>query len=151
TVATGLASMVTIPSFLQRALAEGTIGVSGKKVLFIFLRGGNDGINNVLPINDPGYAAFRSTIGIPKDPATVYDAVTGQADNPGVIQPFAIRLGNGFAALNPNLYDLAPLFNTGQLALIHRVAYRTQSRSHFDSEKYWEKAADGTSNNRYLN
>src|SRR5262249_3905952 len=52
----------------------------------------------------------------------------------------------------PNLYDLAPLFNTGHLALLHRVAYRSQSRSHFDSEKYWEKATDGvTSNNRTIN
>ena len=151
TVASGLASLVNVPLFLQRALAEGNVGLNGKKVLFIFLRGGNDGINNIVPINDPGYAFFRPGIGQLKDPALLYDAATGQADAPGVIQPYALRLGNGFAALNPNLYDLAPLFNSGHLALLHRVAYRSQSRSHFDSEKYWEKAADGTANNRALN
>ena len=150
-LAAGLASLVNFPLFLQRALAEGNIGISGKKVLFIFLRGGNDGVNNILPIQDPGYAGFRAAIGIPKDPAVLYDVASGQCDNPGILQPYAIRLGNGFAALNPNLYDLAPLFNTGRLALLHRVAYRSQSRSHFDSEKYWEKAADGTSANRTLN
>jgi len=135
-LAAGLASMVNIPLFLQKALAEGNIGLSGKKLLFIFLRGGNDGINNIIPIQDPSYAAFRQQIGIPKDPAAFYDVATGQCDNPGVLQPYAIRSGNGFAALNPNLYDLAPLFNTNHLALIHRVAYRSQSRSHFDSERY---------------
>jgi uncharacterized protein (DUF1501 family) len=151
TVAGALASMMNLPPFLQRAVAEGNIGLNGKKLLFIFFRGGNDGINNILPINDPGYEFFRPTLRIPKDPAVLYDVATGQADNPGVIQPYALRLGNGFAGLNPNLYDLAPLFNTGHLALLHRVAYRSQSRSHFDSEKYWEKAADGTTANRQLN
>ena len=143
-VAAGLASMVNIPLFLQRALADGNIGLSGKKLLFIFLRGGNDGINNLIPIQDPSYAANRAAIGLPKDPAAFYDVATGQCDNPGMLQPYAIRTGNGFAALNPNLYNLAPLFNTGRMALIHRVAYRSQSRSHFDSEKYWEKGGDGT-------
>jgi len=76
---------------------------------------------------------------------------TGRCDDPGALQPYAIRLGNGFAALNPNLYDLAPLFNTGRLALIHRVAYRSQSRSHFDSQIYWEKGSDGTTAQRLLN
>src|SRR5687767_3314651 len=100
TLAAGLASMVNIPLFLQRALAEGNIGISGKKLLLIFLRGGNDGINNIIPIQDPSYAAFRPEIGLPKDPAVFYDVSTGQCDNPGVLQPNAIRLGNGFAALN---------------------------------------------------
>ena len=144
-IAAGLASMTNLPFFLQRALAEGSIGLNGKKLLFIFLRGGNDGINNIIPINDPGYAFYRQGIGLPKDPAANYDISTGQCDNPGVLQPYALRLGNGFAALNPNLHDLAPLFNTGRLALLHRVAYRRQSQSHFDSEKYWEKGTDGIS------
>ncbi len=150
-VVSGLASMVNLPLFLQRALAEGNIGLNGKKLLFIFLRGGNDGINNIVPIQDPSYAANRALIKIAKDPAALYDQVTGQCDNPGTLQPYGIRLGNGFAALNPNLYDLAPLYNSGRLALIHRVAYRSQSRSHFDSERYWEKAADGTSANKLIN
>lgn len=149
-MAAGLASMVNIPLFLQQALAEGNIGISGKKLLFIFLRGGNDGINTLVPIEDPSYAANRLAIGIPKDPALQYDVSTGQCDAPGMLQPYGIRLGNGFAALNPNLYDLAPLYNTGHLALLHRVAYRKQNRSHFDSEKYWEKGSDGTSAQRFI-
>ena len=38
----GVASLMTIPPFLKRALAEGSIGINGKKLIFIFLRGGND-------------------------------------------------------------------------------------------------------------
>jgi len=150
-VLASLASLANIPPFLRQAIAEGSIGISGKKLLFIFLRGGNDGINNIIPIQDPSYLPNRAQIGLPKDPALAYDAVTGQCDNPGVLQPFALRLGNGFAALNPNLFDLAPVFNAGDLALIHRVAYNRQSRSHFDSERYWEKGSDGTSAQRFVN
>jgi uncharacterized protein (DUF1501 family) len=49
-----------------------------------------------------------------------------------------IRLGNGFAALHPSLKFLGPVFNAGDLSLVHRVAYPKQSRSHFDSQNYWE-------------
>ena len=153
TAALGFASLMNIPPFLKRALAEGSIGVNGKKLLFIFLRGGNDGVNNILPIQDPAYLANRVDIGIPKDPNTNYAIATGQADPVAFADayPHAIRLGNGFAALNPALVDLVPIFNSGKLALIHRVAYRTQSRSHFDSERYWEKATDGVAaNNRQI-
>jgi uncharacterized protein (DUF1501 family) len=148
-LAAGLASLVNLPPFLRRALAEGSIGTSGKKLLFIFLRGGNDGVNNIIPIQDPSYAANRLQLNLPKDPTVMYDVSTGSAD-PVTDRnyPYAINLGNGFAALNPSMIDLVPLFNTGDLGLIHRVAYRSQSRSHFDSEIYWEKATDGTSANR---
>src|SRR5439155_19722171 len=137
-----------IPLVVKRALAEGNIGVPGpngrvKKLLFIFLRGANDSLNSVVPILDPSYAAVRPAIGIPRDGATNYDTL-GAADFPvsGTGPTFgyanAIRLGNGFAALHPSLKFLAPVYNAGDLALIHRVGYPKQSRSHFDSQNYWE-------------
>lgn len=136
-----MASFTSVPLFVQRALAEGNIGINGKKVLFIFLRGANDGINSVIPIQDPAYATARPTIGLDKDPAVFYDVATGRAD----VQPggyaHAINLGNGFAALHPALYNLSSVYNDGDLALVHRVAYRNQSRSHFDSQNYWENGA----------
>jgi len=153
TAALGFASLMNIPPFAKRALAEGNIGINGKKLLFIFLRGGNDGVNNIIPIQDPAYAANRVDIGIPKDPMSNYATATSGADAVTFAQayPYGIRLGNGFAALNPGLVDLVPLFNSGDLALIHRVAYRSQSTDHFFSERYWEKAADGVAaNNRNI-
>jgi uncharacterized protein (DUF1501 family) len=149
-VGLGLASLMNIPPFLRRALAEGNIGLNGKKLIFIFLRGGNDGVNNVIPILDPSYRgtanANRSFLAMPMDPnsAVDYAAVTGQADIVPIDYPYAVRLGNGFAALNPALRDLAPIFNAGDAAIIQRAGYRSLSRSHFDSEQYWEKGTDGT-------
>ena len=149
-----LASLMNIPPFLKRALAEGSIGINGKKLIFIFLRGGNDGVNNVIPVFDPSYRgtgnANRNLIALPLEPALDYASTSGRADTVALEYPYAVRLGNGFAALNPALRDLAPIFNAGDLSIIHRVGYRSLSRSHFDSERYWEKGVDGTSASRMI-
>lgn len=147
-----LSTLVDIPFVMKRALAEGNIGLNGKKFLFIFLRGANDSLNSVIPVGDPAYnSTNRPNIHIPSDPGTDY-TIKGSCDFPISLAPTdptfgfanAIRLGNGFAALHPSLKFLAPVYNAGELALIHRVAYPKQSRSHFDSQTYWET---GTPNN----
>jgi uncharacterized protein (DUF1501 family) len=148
-LAVGLSTLLDIPLVIKRALAEGTIGLEGKKLLFLWLRGANDGLNSVIPVEDPAYYTARPTggsnIGIPMDSGTDYTAV-GRADFPAnehsgdatYSYANAIRLGNGFAALHPSLKFLAPVYNAGDLALVHRVGYPRQSRSHFDSQNYWE-------------
>ena len=145
-----LSTLTDIPFVMKRALAEGTIGLNGKKLLFIFLRFGNDGLNSVIPIEDPVYALNRPKLGIPKSgtaPSDYYTTATGLMDDYTGMAGFpteAIRGGNGFAALHPSLKYLAPVHNAGDLALIHRVGYPKQSRSHFDSQIYWE---NGNPNN----
>src|SRR5215212_11158717 len=97
-VGLGLASLINIPPFLRRALAEGNIGLNGKKLIFIFLRGGNDGVNNVIPVFDPSYRgtnnANRNLLGLPLDPLVDYSSTSGQADVQPLNYPYAIRLGN---------------------------------------------------------
>ncbi len=155
-----LSTLVDIPLVVKRALAEGSIGINGKKLLFIFLRGANDSLNSIIPMKDDAYVDSRLTVGgnanpnfgrstnrpdivIPPDSLTDY-ALPGGCDFPvsGTGPTFGyakgIRLGNGFAALNPSLKFLAPVYNAGDLGLIHRVGYPKQSQSHFDSQNYWE-------------
>src|SRR5262245_24173794 len=99
-LAVALSTLTDIPLVMKQALAEGNIGLNGKKVLFIWLRGANDGLNSVIPILDSAYAGSRPTLAIPTDPATNYSQ-SGPADFPtsgngstyGSYQ-FAIRLGN---------------------------------------------------------
>src|SRR5438034_10662092 len=62
-----LSTLVDIPFVMKRALADGSIGLNGKKLLFIFLRGANDSLNAVIPTLDSSYASSRPTIGIPQD------------------------------------------------------------------------------------
>jgi uncharacterized protein (DUF1501 family) len=147
------ATLADIPFVMKRALAEGNIGLNGKKVLFIWLRGANDALNSVVPVGDSQYVTNRPTIAIPGDIGFNYGAInscfdaTQYADATFAARAAgdatysynkAITLGNGFAALHPSLKFLAPVYNKGDLALIHRVAYPKQSRSHFDSQNYWE-------------
>src|ERR1051326_2002930 len=114
-LAVALSTLVDIPFVIKRALAEGSIGLNGKKFLFIWLRGANDALNSVIPIQDPSYAASRPTLAIPKDPGTDYTATNLPADFPinalstdaTYSYANAIRLGNGFAALHPSLKFLA--------------------------------------------
>ena len=145
-VASAFASLFDIPLVAKRALAaDNNLGRNGKKLLFIFLRGANDALNSVVPVEDPAYYTARPDINIPKDPATNY-TLRGGSDSPlnsdpnaaTFNYPYAIRLGDGFSALHPSLKFLVPLYNSGDLALVHRVGYPRQSRSHFDSQNYWE-------------
>jgi uncharacterized protein (DUF1501 family) len=143
-MAVALSTLADIPFVMKRALAEGNIGLNGKKVLFIWLRGANDALNSVIPIMDPAYSTSRPTLAIPTDAGANY-STPGACEFPeagaGSIYdsyPFGIKTGNGFAALHPSLKFLAPVYNAGDLALVHRVAYPRQSRSHFDSQNFWE-------------
>jgi len=117
--------------FKRRALA-GTPD-NEAKLIFIFQRGGNDGVNTVIPYGDPEYsAANRPTLYIPPTSA--------------------IDLGNDFASLHPRMAPMMEIYNhpsltgldgPGNLAIIHRVGYAGQSRSHFDSQQYWENGTPG--------
>src|SRR5437867_2564509 len=80
-LAVAMSTLVDIPFVMKRALAEGSIGLNGKKVLFIWLRGANDSLNSLIPIQDAAYATSRPTLAIPKDAGINY-ATTGPADFP---------------------------------------------------------------------
>lgn len=112
----GLGSVLPSP-FIEYALA-GPLATN-KRLLFIFLRGGNDGLNTLIPHGSPDYnATARPTLFIPS--------------------ASALSLGNGFASLHPALSDLHSLHQAGVLASIHRVGYPSMSRSHFDGQRIWE-------------
>src|SRR5206468_232165 len=134
-------SLTNIPLIVKRALATSGIGTNGKKLFFLFLRGGNDGLNNLLPYGDPNYinlstgsTPIRPNILIPRDPAigsgysnasVLADAMDYQTsgNSDGGVDTYAynfgIRAGNGFAGVHPSLKFLAPVYNVGDLAIIH--------------------------------
>ena len=111
----GITSLFPTP-LIQHALAGGTN--NDKRLLFIFLRGGNDGINTIIPHGDAQYSVTsRPSLYI------------GPGD--------AVDL-NGFASLHPALQDMTSLYDVGDLAVIHRVGYANSSQSHFDGQRIWE-------------
>ena len=128
-LALGLPSLM--PQLIRRHLAAQEGGGS-KKLVFIFQRGGNDGVNTVIPRGDNQYnATNRPTLYIPE----------------AQIGTYGTDLGNGFAQLHPNMAPMMEVYNRsdlngvdgpGNLAVIHRIGYEGQSQSHFDSQQYWE-------------
>ena len=118
----GLSSLLP-GAWIRHALAAGPF--SNKRLMFIFLRGGNDGINTVIPNGDPQYSvANRPSLYIP--PAS------------------SIDLLNGFARLHPSMADVMDVFNSGDLAIVHRVGFPNNSRSHFDDQRVWENGNPST-------
>ncbi len=98
-----------------------------KTLVVIFLRGGADGLNLVVPYGDPFYARLRRSIGIPQ---------------PGAGEGRAIDL-DGFFGLHPRLAPLAPLFESGLAVAAHAVGYDQNTRSHFEEQDVWETGIIG--------
>ena len=116
------------------ALAFGTLG-RGASVAFagvaegaayrnllvlVELKGGNDGLNTLVPIDDPGYARLRPKLAIARDQS--------------------IRLSDR-AALHPSLAALLPLWGRRELAILQGVGYPEPNLSHFRSIEIWETAS----------
>ncbi len=93
------------------------------KILVVFeLNGGNDGINTVIPINDPNYALARPTLAIPKNDVLMLDE---------------------WAGLHPSMQPLHEVFKEKQLAVVQGVGYPNANRSHFKSMEIWHRGDPG--------
>ena len=83
-------------------------------LVLVQLSGGNDGLNNVVPITNDLYYNARPQIAIPSNQAL---AIPGQSD-----------LG-----FHPAFDALTPLYSDGDMALLQNVGYPDPHLSHFDS------------------
>ena len=93
----------------------------GQQVLFVFLRGGNDGVNTLIPHQDATYATARPTLKVTN----------------------GFPLSNApYSRLNPNLERLLAIDEADHLAMIHQVGDSMASRSHFTAMDMFEKALD---------
>ncbi|MFN0060541.1 MAG: DUF1501 domain-containing protein [Planctomycetota bacterium] len=123
-----LAPVLRNPFFQRSLLAAGGVPGSTKKMLIIFMRGGDDSVNTVIPHGDSSYnTTNRPTLYIP----------------PGTSLPL-----NGFAELHPALQKLHEVYLAGDLAVMHRIGYANQSRSHFESQQFWENGEPGNESNK---
>lgn len=92
----------------------------GERVLLVLeLVGGNDGLNTVIPIDDPRYPALRPKL--------------------QVVRKGAHALGDG-TAFHPALARLHRRVQGGQGAVLHGVGYPAPDRSHFRSRDIWHVA-----------
>ena len=98
----------------------------GKSLVIIFLRGGMDGLNFIVPYADPSYKNLRKSLLL---------ASPGQQD--GVLDL------DGYFGLNPRAAALQPLFAAGQARALHAVGYDLNTRSHFEEQDTWETGVTG--------
>jgi uncharacterized protein (DUF1501 family) len=136
----GAMALVTLgfaPSFVSRIAAESAD--RRKLLIVVFQRGAVDGLNMVVPFGEADYYRARPNIAIAR---------------PGGAQG-AIDL-NGFFGLHPRMASLKPLWDRGELAVVHATGSHDTTRSHFDAQDYMESATPGVKStkdgwlNRYL-
>src|SRR5205809_295845 len=107
------------PSFLvQSTLAATPAPEKDRSILVLVqLAGGNDGLNTLIPFEDPDYYRLRPTLGIAKDKV--------------------LRTGDT-VGLHPGCTAMHGLFDAGKLAIVQNVGYPNPNRSHFRSTEIWE-------------
>jgi uncharacterized protein (DUF1501 family) len=111
TVTLGLSA----PAFLS-AIAQAQ-GLSSRRLVVVYLGGGNDALNTLIPYQDQNYYNRRPTIAVP----------AGQ-----VLQVGTDASGKALG-LHPRLGGLWNAFNEGRLAIVQRAGYQNSSRSHFEA------------------
>jgi uncharacterized protein (DUF1501 family) len=89
-------------------------------LILVELKGGNDGLNTVIPYADPAYYQLRKTIGIKREQVIQLD---------------------GHTALHPALQPMMPLWHDQQLAIVQGVSYAQPNLSHFRSIEIWDTAS----------
>lgn len=111
------------PSFLvQSTLAATPAPEKDRRVLVLVqLAGGNDGLNTLIPFDDPHYYSLRPTLGIAKKDALPIGDHTG---------------------LHPACTALQAMVKEGKLSIVQNVGYPNPNRSHFRSTDIWETGSD---------
>jgi uncharacterized protein (DUF1501 family) len=146
--ALGVAGATLALNFFPASFLRSTVSAAsnaGKTLVVVFQRGGNDGLNTIVPYTDPQYYVARPSalsgagnIGIPPP---------GTGDGAGIGLP-----GMGFA-MHPAILPFLDLYNNNALAIVTQAGFAGSTQSHFTDQDIIERglfqATDGWLN-RYL-
>ena len=92
-------------------------------LIVVELKGGNDGLNTVVPYADAEYYSLRPRIAVGRDQLLQLDARTG---------------------LHPELLPLMAMWKTRELAVVQGIGYPSANLSHFRSIEIWDTASKST-------
>jgi uncharacterized protein (DUF1501 family) len=99
---------------------------SDRRFLFIFLRGGMDGLSALPAYGDRDFLTQRGALA---DPA------------PGSGSEFDSLKLDGFFALNRDLKAMQGLYESGELLPIHAACHDYRDRSHFDAQDAFDRGS----------
>jgi len=94
--------------------------IKPKRLVLIELKGGNDGLNTVIPYNNPRYYQLRPNIAIKK----------------AEVLPL-----NDYIGLHPAMKEMKDIFIQGESAIVQGIGYPEPNRSHFRSIEIWDTAS----------
>lgn len=115
----GMKVGATALSPLTKALAAAD---SDRVLVFLRLKGGNDGLNTIVPIYDYAtYASHRTSIRINESDTFALSPEFAMPDFMGSLESF---------------------WNDGKMKVVHGVGYEDQSLSHFRSADIWATGTD---------
>ena len=92
----------------------------GRILLLVELKGGNDGLNTLVPYADPKYRELRPALGVAREHALPLDEKVG---------------------LHDKLEPLMESWKAKDLAILQGVGYPYPNRSHFRSIEIWDTAS----------
>lgn len=108
-------------------------GVEDRVLVLIQLKGGNDGVNTVIPIAQyDSYAALRPIIKIPETGPDKFIKL----DN---TLPTADQVG-----LHPVMTGMKEMYDKGWMSVVQGVGYEGLNGSHFKGTDLWMSGGDGT-------
>ncbi len=124
--ATGMALFGAHAPGWAQAVAARAVDARDRILVLVELKGGNDGLNTVVPYADEQYYALRPTLAVKREEVLPLDERT---------------------ALHPELKPLLALWEKKELGIVQGVGYPQPNLSHFWSIEIWETASRS---NEYL-
>lgn len=111
-------------STLVQSLLASNAPVTDRILVIIYLNGGNDGLNTVIPLDQlSAYNGLRSNIAIPQN-------------------KILTLTGNDATGLHPAMTGMRDLYNDGKMSIIHSVGYPNPDQSHYRSTDIWMTGED---------
>lgn len=123
--ATALAGLSS-RALLEAAAAQAQSAPDATILVSLYLDGGNDGLNTLVPLADPRYRELRTRLAI--------------APETTLPLPGAPDFG-----WHPALEGLRRLYDQGKVAVLPSVDFADADQSHFNSVAYWRRGVVGPS------
>lgn len=109
------------------------IGVEERSIVVLFLKGGNDGLNTIIPVDQYAtYIGHRPTVGLP-------ETGTGAYINLDTTLPIADQVG-----IHPAMTNFKAMYDAGKARIVQAVGYPSFNQSHFGSSDLWLGGRDGS-------
>jgi len=136
TLPMGFGAALTLPLFAKKAHAiieskmikalTNPLNETDRIVVIVYLQGGNDGLNTIIPFQNPTYDKIRKNTGF-----------TTAEEKKRLVHKISDTL-----AFNPYMEQLYPLWQEGKMGIVQNLGIMNPDLSHFRATDIWNSACD---------